>query len=377
MQTSWIAQRLHEGSELKRRLAAEQSGNISRAGRAIAAAFADGGKVLLFGNGGSAADAQHIAAEFVGRFGPDRIPFPALALTTDTSALTAIGNDYGFQHIFSRQIRALGRRGDVAVAISTSGRSANVVAGVQAAHERAITTIGLTGGDGGALADIVDIPIVVPSARTARIQECHIAIGHILCEMVESLLFAEASTTDDGRIAGEMATPHLATTNRKMVDWDTLLALRQRWRAQGKVVVWTNGCFDLLHVGHVHSLQAARRLGDVLMVGVNSDASVRQLKGIGRPIVPAPERMEILAALECVDYVVMFDELTPQARLSRLEPDIHCKSADYIPPHGKPMPERRVVEAYGGRVEFLPLLPSHSTSNLIKHIRLGQWEVGS
>jgi len=118
---------------------------------------------------------------------------PAIALTTDTSALTAIGNDYGFEHIFARQVRALGRKGDVAVAISTSGRSLNVLAGAKTASECGLTTVGLTGGDTGQLAGSVNIPIVVPSTNTSRIQECHITIGHILCEMVESLLFAESS----------------------------------------------------------------------------------------------------------------------------------------------------------------------------------------
>jgi rfaE bifunctional protein nucleotidyltransferase chain/domain len=132
--------------------------------------------------------------------------------------------------------------------------------------------------------------------------------------------------------------------------------------------VWTNGCFDLLHVGHVRSLQAARRLGDVLIVGVNSDASVRQLKGTGRPILPAEERAELLSALACVDYVVIFDELTPEAALARLQPDVHCKGADYALPHGKPIPEAALVESYGGRVEFLPLVPGTSTSDLIQRI---------
>ena len=145
MNTALIAQSLAESSELKKRLAVEQADNISRAGQAIATTLAQGGKVLLFGNGGSAADAQHIAAEFVGRFVRERKPLPAIALTTDTSALTAIGNDYGFEQIFARQVQALGQPGDVAVAMSTSGQSANVLAGVEAARERLITTIGLAG----------------------------------------------------------------------------------------------------------------------------------------------------------------------------------------------------------------------------------------
>ncbi len=157
----------------------------------------------------------------------------------------------------------------------------------------------------------------------------------------------------------------------KVVDWPELLAFRETLRQVGGVVVWTNGCFDILHVGHLHSLQAAHAFGDVLVVGVNSDASVRQLKGPGRPIVPAAERTELLAALECVDRVVLFDEATPAAALARLQPDVHCKGADYAGPTGKPIPEAEVVKGYGGRVEFLPLVADVSTTDIIRRIREG------
>jgi D-glycero-beta-D-manno-heptose 1-phosphate adenylyltransferase len=153
------------------------------------------------------------------------------------------------------------------------------------------------------------------------------------------------------------------------VNWGALLELRAQWREEGKTVVWTNGCFDLLHIGHIRSLQAARELGDVLVVGVNSDSSVRQLKGPERPIVPDSERVEVLGALECVDYVIVFGEVTPEVALARLKPEIHCKGDDYAPPHGKPIPEAKTVESYGGRVEFLPLFPSTSTSDLIRRIQ--------
>jgi D-beta-D-heptose 7-phosphate kinase/D-beta-D-heptose 1-phosphate adenosyltransferase len=147
--------------------------------------------------------------------------------------------------------------------------------------------------------------------------------------------------------------------------------LRDQWQAAGKTVVWTNGCFDLLHVGHLRSLQSARRLGDILVVGINSDDSVRRLKGPSRPILPDEERAELVAGLECVDYVVVFEELTPDRALARLKPDIHCKGADYAPPNGKPIHEAGLVESYGGRVEFLPMVPGTSTSNLVQRIREG------
>jgi D-sedoheptulose 7-phosphate isomerase len=157
---------------------------------AIAEALRGGRKVLLFGNGGSAADAQHLAAELVGRFRMERPALPAVALGTNTSSVTAIGNDYDFEQVFARQVEALGTSGDVAVAISTSGRSPNVIRGVEVARRRQLVTVALTGGDGGELAGLVDHCMLVPSDVTARIQESHILLGHLVCELVERALFA-------------------------------------------------------------------------------------------------------------------------------------------------------------------------------------------
>jgi D-sedoheptulose 7-phosphate isomerase len=156
----------------------------------IAAAFKHGNKLMLFGNGGSAADAQHIAAEFTNRFRIERPPLPALALTTDTSALTAIGNDYDYALVFAKQIQALGKAGDVALAISTSGNSANVLAAIEVCRKLNIITVGLTGGTGGKLAANVDHLLCVGASRdTARIQETHILIDHVICELVDQQLF--------------------------------------------------------------------------------------------------------------------------------------------------------------------------------------------
>src|SRR5215469_11691711 len=150
-----------------------------------------GNKPLLFGNGGSAADAQHIAAELVGRFAFDRCPLPALALSVNSSCLTAIGNDYGFEFVFARQIQALGHAGDVAIGISTSGNSPNVVCALERAKTMGLHTVGFTGRSGGKLKTLVDHCICVPSEETPRIQECHILIGHIISELVERAIFYE------------------------------------------------------------------------------------------------------------------------------------------------------------------------------------------
>jgi D-sedoheptulose 7-phosphate isomerase len=352
---SLIMDRLVEGADLRRAVAHACADQIQRAAAALEECLRRGNKVLTFGNGGSAADAQHFAAELIGRFRKERAPMPALALTTDTSALTAIGNDYGFGELFARQVRALAANADVVVAISTTGRSPNVVNGARAARTAGATTIAVTGGDGGELSDSVDIAIVVPSTDTARIQEVHIAVVHILCELIENTLFPLEDT--------------ISQLPRGVVRWEDLILQRDRWKQDQKAVVWTNGCFDVLHVGHLHCLEQARRLGDVLIVGVNTDAAVRAIKGQDRPIFPLEERMRVLAALRTTDYVVAFEGLTPEAALAELRPDVHVKGDDYAPPHGKPIPERELVESYGGRVEFVSLVPEHSTFDVIQRIR--------
>jgi len=161
---------------------------MTAAADALLLAYRSGHKALFFGNGGSAADAQHLAAEFLGRYLLERRPLPAVALHCDTSAVTAIANDYGYEFVFSRQLQALGVSGDVAVAISTSGNSQSVIEGVNCARQMGLYTIGLTGASGGRLNGLVDTLIAVPSDETPRIQECHILVGHALCDVVEQAI---------------------------------------------------------------------------------------------------------------------------------------------------------------------------------------------
>jgi len=158
----------------------------------------------------------------------------------------------------------------------------------------------------------------------------------------------------------------------KLLDWTELLKLRDAARAAGSTVVWTNGTFDLLHPGHIASLQQARALGDLLIVGLNSDRSVKAYKGPLRPILNQGERARMLAALECVTAVIIFDEDTPVESLAKLKPDIHCKGAEYAPPNGRPVPERDIVESYDGRIEYLPLVPGVSTTEILRRIRLAE-----
>ncbi|HIC09292.1 MAG TPA: SIS domain-containing protein [Aquificales bacterium] len=180
-----------ESAEIKLAFVEKYLEDIARFAGEVAERLKKGGTVYLFGNGGSAADAQHIAAELIGRFSKDRPPLRAIALTTDTSVLTALGNDYGFEEIFARQVEALVKPEDVVIGISTSGRSENVRKALLRAKEKGALTAAFLGRDGGTIKGIVDYPFVVPSYETPRIQECHITLGHTLCELVEKILFED------------------------------------------------------------------------------------------------------------------------------------------------------------------------------------------
>jgi D-sedoheptulose 7-phosphate isomerase len=188
-----VIKAFEESAEVKRRFVREHADRIVEVARLIARAFKEGHKVLLFGNGGSSTDASHIAAEFVGRYHRDRAPLPAIALGTDVATLTCIANDYTYDEIFARQVRAHGQKGDIVIAISTSGNSSNVLKGAEAARAIGLITVGWTGGKGGKLASLVDHCFIVPSTVTARIQESHITLGHVLCELIEEDVFAKTS----------------------------------------------------------------------------------------------------------------------------------------------------------------------------------------
>ena len=191
--TDRISAIVADSLDVKRRFFEAHASEVQRAAGMIAATFKANGKLLVFGNGGSAADAQHIAGELVNRFLQKRRGLPAIALTTDGGVLTCVANDTGFENIFARQIEALGAKGDVCLAISTSGTSANVIIACRQAREQGIKVIGLLGRDGGSVAQLCDLALIVPSDDTQRIQETHNLVGHIICELIESELFPVAA----------------------------------------------------------------------------------------------------------------------------------------------------------------------------------------
>lgn len=192
MRNQRILGHFHESADLKKEAAESLAQPVSDAVEMMFATLSQGGKILACGNGGSAADCQHFAAELVGRFERERLPLPAIALTTDTSILTAVGNDYGFETVFARQVQALGQPGDVLLAISTSGNSPNVIAAIEAAREREMGVVALTGKGGGKIGGMLadaDVHICVPHDRTARIQEVHLLVIHCICDGIDTVLF--------------------------------------------------------------------------------------------------------------------------------------------------------------------------------------------
>lgn len=322
---------------------------IAEAAFAVAGALRSGGIVLVFGNGGSAACAQHFAAEFTGKLSLDRVPMAAVALSTDTSALTAIANDYGYDEVFARQVRALGGNGGVAVGLSTSGTSRNVRLGIAAARELGLATIALTGATDELGAEH---SIRIPLRETARIQEAHDLVLHELAQLAERILIPELA--DDA-----------AADRFPFVLGQDDLATFREW-ADDQTLVTTNGVFDVLHEGHRASLAQARALGDRLVVLLNSDESVRRLKGPSRPIRPQEDRIRDLEGVDAVDHVVVMEDDVPSGLLEVLRPHVHAKGGDYAQ---RGLPEAEVVERGGGRVEYLTLVEGYSTSAMESKVR--------
>ena len=323
--------------------------SLERAAKVLIGALQTGRKVLTCGNGGSAGDAQHIASELVNRFETERAALAAVSLVPDSSVVTAIANDYAYEFLFSRQVEALGREGDVLLAFSTSGNSRNVLRAVEVAHARKMRVIAMTGKDGGQLTKQLgpfDVEIRAPADTTARIQEVHLLAIHALCSALD----------------GHFTLPTLIAPAKVQTDWRQLAELTCGTRP----LVFTNGVFDILHRGHVSYLQGARAMGACLIVGVNTDASARRLrKGPERPIQNEDDRAHILAALACVDFVTLFDDDTPARLIEAVEPDVLVKGGDYARTE---IVGADFVLARGGTVEAVPFEHERSTTAIVRKI---------
>jgi len=309
-------------------------------------ALQSGNTIYMAGNGGSASESSHFTAELVGRFLPgDRKALRAISLNSDTTVITAIGNDFGFDKIYSRQIEALGKKDDVVICLSTSGTSPNIVELIDASHKIGIKTVLLTGALNKTNLPLCDIVFKVNTETTALVQEVHLSIIHMICSHLEELY----------------------KINRTKKEVKKIIELRNLEIQENKRpdIVWVNGCFDVLHRGHISFLREAASLGNELWVGLNSDKSIKQLKGPHRPIQQQLERAETLALLPWVSRIIIFDETSPSQAIYKIRPQIIVKSKEYI---SVQIPEESAINSLNIEVVYLDKIDGISTSNLVSQI---------
>jgi phosphoheptose isomerase len=311
-------------------------------------ALKNGKKILVCGNGGSAADAEHMVGELVGRFGYDRPSLPGISLCTPSATFTAISNDYGYDLVFKRQVQGLGQAGDVLLGISTSGNSKNVVAAFEEARKMNIATVALTGYKSSKLEELADICMKSLSRKTPRVQEIHGLLIHSLCRAIEEQIFPEKAP---------VSLPVEKIVSKSQIE-NFAKAIT------GYHSVFTNGCFDVLHPGHIKVLKESRNFGELLIVGLNSDDSIKRLKGESRPYHNFEDRALMLASLEFVDYVIEFTEDTPAQLIQAITPKVLVKGGDY---DRSTIVGADWVEKHGGEVKVVSLLDGHSTTGILKN----------
>lgn len=327
--------------------------SVESAGSLIAESFTSGKKIFAFGNGGSSASASHFIAEFTGKLKSDRKSLAGVWIGGDVSALTAIGNDYGFDQIFSRPVSGLVGPGDVVVGLSTSGSSSNVVNALKLASELGAHTIFLTG----RRSEIeCDITIQVGSEDTPRIQEAHDFLLHMIAQAAEAQLFPELGTS------------RFRDPFDFVITKDQLSNYSQWATSTNTKLVTTNGVFDLLHLGHRYSLESARAYGDQLVVLLNSDESVSALKGSARPIRKLDERMNDLKSVSFVSHVAVFEGENPLEELAVLKPSVHLKGAEYS---NTEIAELELVKKFGTELVFLERMGDYSTSKQVTNTGRG------
>ncbi len=322
--------------------------NFEKAAFLIVECLKKGNKILICGNGGSASDAEHMAGEIVGRFGYDRPSLPCISLCTPSATFTAISNDYGYEKVFARQVTGFGKPGDVLIGISTSGNSANIVEAFRKAKDLKIATIAMTGSKDSKLSLLADITLRSESTQTPRIQELHSIIIHSLCKAVENKIFNKTKIS--------------ALPSNKIINNNEIKSFAESIKSYKSV--FTNGCFDILHPGHVYILNECRKYGELLIVGLNSDASIKRLKGETRPYHKFEDRANVLAALESVDYIIGFDDDTPKNLIEALTPNVLIKGGDYTP---ETIVGADWTTSHGGKVVIIPLLEGHSTTAILNN----------
>lgn len=322
--------------------------DFSQAVTLVSEALQNGKKLIVCGNGGSAADAEHLAGEIVGRFGFDRPSLPCVSLCTPSATFTAIANDYGYENVFKRQLQGFAQPGDVLIGISTSGNSANIVEAFKIAKELKVKSIAMTGIKDSKLSDLADVTLRSPSDKTPRIQEVHGVIVHSLCRAVEEILFPEKASK--------------SLPQNKVIEEKDLADFAEAIKPYRSV--FTNGCFDVLHPGHIYVLNETRKMGELLILGLNTDESISRLKGPSRPYHKFADRAAVLAALSSVDYVIGFSEDTPARLIEAITPKVLAKGGDYSV---ETIVGADWVTSHGGEVRVIPLLDGHSTTGILKN----------
>ncbi len=321
---------------------------IENLAREISNAFENGKRIYAFGNGGSAAEAQHFTTELIGRFKGNRKSLPAMSLCSDSSALTCIANDFGYDEIFSRQVEGLVKDGDVVVGFTTSGKSQNVISGLNAAKNLGGLSVLITGCNRVDSSDLADIILEIGGQETAIIQEVHLMIIHILCELIENNLRLK---------------PFIAKLPVSKIIMENQFERELLENSQSRV--WVNGCFDILHEGHLMLLNNASRAGDQLVVGLNSDLSVKKLKGENRPFISEMERARTIAQLPFVDHVVIFSDTNPLEILKQVQPNVVVKGGMY---KEKNFEERDFLLGIGCQIIYTEQIPNMSTTRIIQNI---------
>lgn len=327
-------------------ISAFQIQQIEDLAREIASAIQNGKRIYAFGNGGSAAEAQHFTTELIGRFIGNRRSLPAISLSADSSALTCIANDFGYDKVFSRQVEGLVQNGDVVVGFTTSGKSTNVLEGLATAKNLGGLSVLITGNHQRDISTLADIVLQIGGEITAIIQEIHLMAIHILCDLIEENL---------GLKSGETKISIEKIIYEKQFKAELMSDSNSR--------VWVNGCFDVLHEGHLLLLNVASRAGTELIVGLNSDASVRRLKGQGRPVISELKRARTIAQLPFVDSVIIFDGDNPLEILKLVRPNVVVKGGSYSEVF---FVEKEFLSEINCEVIFTDQIPDLSTTNIIK-----------
>ena len=313
----------------------------------ISDAFKAGNRIYAFGNGGSAAEAQHFTTELIGRFKENRAPLPAISLCSDSSAMTCIANDFGFDAVFSRQVEGLVKQGDVVIGFTTSGSSRNILEGLDAGKKMGGKSVLITGERKLLNTDLADLVVQIGGFETAIIQESHLMLIHILSELIE--------------VKMELRKQIFSKVNPRIIyDYE----FKKEMLPERREIVWVNGCFDILHQGHLMLLDNARRAGGYLVVGVNSDISVKQLKGDTRPLIPEMNRARTISELFFVDLVIIFSGEDPLEILSEVRPSIAIKGDVYRDANFK---ERDYLIAIGCDIRFTAHIEGISSSKIISN----------